>query len=282
MIKEFIGSLINNKHSEESIVLAEQYQSAFTKESNEVILENEELGNELVEEINNIYKKINYLQENTYYKESNFLNAMFNSYQDRLIDFFRKLPESIMIKENECMKELEELYKEITNLEKANNFIKIASDYIHFYKNDKKYTEEYPTRILQQSIKVLEGVIVRVKMLSVTLGVSFKEDVLKEGIIRDVVRTVSFKRWRNINKMNKNDYSGFMEDLEDDLDDIDTLKDKERFVNKIKDELEDAEKIVASEDFTKLVLPEYRREFTGYVSFLKRLKSKAEIKKVEK
>jgi len=282
MIKEFIESLINDKHSEESIILAEQYQNVFTKESDEVILENEDLGNELVEEINNIYKKINYLQENTYYKESNFLNAMFNSYQDRLKDLFDKLPQDIMDKGNICVKELEDLYKEITTIEKINSFIGIANDYIALYKNGKKFTENYPTIVLRQSIKVLEGVIVRVKMLSVTLGVSFKEDVLKEGIIRDVVRTVSFKRWRNINKMNKNDYSGFMEDLEDDLDDIDTLKDKESFVNKIKDELEDAEKIVASEDFTKLVLPEYRREFTNYVTFLKRLKSKAEIKKVEK
>jgi len=282
MIKEFIESLINDKHSEESIILAEQYQNVFTKESDEVILENEDLGNELVEEINNIYKKINYLQENTYYKESNFLNAMFNSYQDRLKDLFDKLPQDIMDKGNICVKELEDLYKEITTIEKINSFIGIANDYIALYKNGKKFTENYPTIVLRQSIKVLEGVIVRVKMLSVTLGVSFKEDVLKEGIIRDVVRTVSFKRWRNINKMNKNDSSGFMEDLEEDLDDIDTLKDKESFVNKIKDELEDAEKIVASEDFTKLVLPEYRREFTNYVTFLKRLKSKAEIKKVEK
>jgi hypothetical protein len=281
-IKEFIESLINDKHSEESIILAEQYQNVFTKESNEVILENEELCSELVEEINNIYKKINYLQDNTYYKESNFLNAMFNSYQDRLKDLFNIIPGDIMDCSNTVPSKLEELYREITTIEKANIFTGIANDYIALYKNGKKFTENYPTSVLRQSIKVLEGVIVRVKMLSVTLGVSFKEDVLEEGIIRDVVRTVSFKRWRNINKMNKNDYGGFMEDLEEDLDDIDTLKDKERFVNKIKDELEDAEKIVASEDFTKLVLPEYRREFTNYVTFLKRLKSKAEIKKVEK
>lgn len=282
MIKEFIESLINNKHSDESIILAEQYQNVFTKESNEVILENEELGNELVEEINNIYKKINYLQENTYYKESHFLNSLFNSYSERLKQLFNKIPDDIMNKGSMCVKELEELYQEITDIEKANTFINIANDYINLFKTNKAYTEEYPSRILQQSIKVLEGVIIRVRMLSVTLGISSKDKVLSEGVIRDVIRTVSFKRWRNINKMNKNDYSGFMEDLEEDLDDIDTLKDKERFINKIKDELEDAERIVASEDFTKLVLPEYRREFIGYVNFLKRLKSKAEIKKVEK
>ena len=282
MIKDFIESLINDKHSDESIILAEQYQNVFTKESNEVILENEELGSELVEEINNVYKKINYLQENIYYKESSILNSMFYSYSDRLKDLFNKLPQDIMNKGTICVKELEELYQEITDLEKASSFIGVANDYISFYKNSKKFTEEYPSKVLLQSIKVLEGVIIRVRMLSVTLGISSKGKILEESVIRDVVRTVSFKRWRNINKMNKNDYSGFMEDLEEDLDDIDTLKDKERFINKIKDELEDAERIVASEDFTKLVLPEYRREFTGYVSFLKRLKSKAEIKKVEK
>jgi hypothetical protein len=276
----FLEGIVENSYKEEAYEVAEKYDNIIKENSNSKIVLSDIEKNKLIEYTNNLMSKIKYIEDNTFLTESSFVSKLFNSFQERIKQSIIDIPND---KKESC---LLELYSEINSVEKANTFIHSLEKGIIAYSSE-EFKDLHLAVALNESKKILEKYIMKAKLLLITLKSSLNEShdkhvVLNEGIVTDIVRTVSFKRWRNISKMNKNDYSGFMDDLEEDLEDIDTLKDKERFLIKIKSEIDDGNKIISTPSFSKLVLAEHRIAFINYINFLKRLHGKASIKKVDK